>query len=130
MSSIPHLVIEAQDLQNDVNSACDNIANPTFHITTMTIALSLDVSLNLTELATNITESNGLDLLGGSWVINTKSGFFNSILISKPKRQNHQSETLAIKIFSNGSLHMTGIKLIPEAVHYGWNVSKMIFLFN
>jgi TATA-box binding protein (TBP) (component of TFIID and TFIIIB) len=102
-----------------------------FKLTTMTILVYLNYRINLSVLCEKFDPS----VLEGNWKV-TKSGcFYNSVLLTKqdPKESDEEESdrkcgvsTVAIKIFSNGNLHMTGVKSVKHSLQLGHTISRLL----
>jgi TATA-box binding protein (TBP) (component of TFIID and TFIIIB) len=88
-------------------------------VTTMTVGISLAHEhefLNLDEIATAVMEPSQTladfmnQVIGGPVIYNkNKRSFNNSIILKLPTKQ-------SVKIFCNGTLHITGFKKVQDAV--------------
>jgi TATA-box binding protein (TBP) (component of TFIID and TFIIIB) len=96
-----------------------SLVKNTFKITTMTTLFKLGSpfslpkfvdSLNLCEFETQLS-----NLLPGTWSIKVSPRFFNCIIFSYKSPLNSK---VAIKLFSNGSIHVTGCKSFNDIPGY------------
>lgn len=96
------LLARAIFADRDIEYAVNEIQN--FKITTMTILVSLDSRISIKALVNKDQDSQ--------W--NIQQGKFLNCLLFVPKNRK-----VSIKVFSNGNLHMTGVKTIREALEWG-----------
>lgn len=122
----------------------------TFKITTMTILLSFDLNFKLdlpafVEWCINDNKIDKLKVQGndGVWSLETKPGFFNCVVLRlrflKETDKNTatlgqraivpKTKCIAIKIFSNGNLHITGVQSVVTAILYGQVVQNLFHDF-
>lgn len=96
-------------------------------ITTITVGIKLEHGLDhieldkVTQAITNPPQDikNFMDqVLGGPLHRDvSKRNFNNSVIIKMPKTQDRKQQ--AIKVFCNGSLHITGFKHVKDAIEVG-----------
>lgn len=107
------------ELQNAVYLV--NNSGHTLRITTMTISITLQTlhPFCLSQLHKSMTDTNFCTTLGvrhgGTWSLKETSGFYNCLIINRITEE-HKPKKLAIKIFRNGKLHMTGIQTCTGAI--------------
>lgn len=96
-----------------------------FHITTMTILVSLNKPVNIAKFAECFDKENIQKQLSysrpGNWTHRQKLGFYNCFTM-----YHVPSNKVAIKLFSNGNLHITGVKNIECALEYASIISDVI----
>lgn len=96
-----------------------------FYITTMTVCLTMNSRVDIRGFAAwfeQVQESKKEE----SWNIKNNAGFYNCVIL---KHTNNDCN-VAVKIFSNGSLHMTGARSIQKAVEYGKKVADILQEYN
>lgn len=116
------IVSTTQDKANcfakDINDILTELKLPV--ISTMTIAVSLDKDINLDKLKIRINDPDIKDFISNVYGVQdglslkTKGAHFNNSLVFKTKT--NKKLTQAIKVFCNGSLHITGFKNVQDAL--------------
>lgn len=95
-------------------------------ITTMTIMMQLGVKkpLNIDMLKAWF---RGKGNIGVKWIMRENCKFYNCVVLCC---NNGASGKIAIKIFRNGNLHITGAKSISNAHEYATMVSSMMLKYD
>jgi len=117
-------------------SICCTVETTPFHLTTMTVMITTDdkSTINLEEIM------NNTDQFPASLKARKANGFFNCIMCSwSPeimqedcsKKARHAKgvdkvHAKGVKIFSNGQIHITGVKSVTEALECGRVVYEAI----
>lgn len=116
MSLLERAIVADKDIE--YASADIQKNNCTFKITTMTILVSLDSRVEIKSILSQLSENVNLD---ERWDIR-KGKFLNCLLLT-PK---NIAKKVSIKVFSNGNLHMTGVKSFCEALGWAEKVSDFL----
>jgi TATA-box binding protein (TBP) (component of TFIID and TFIIIB) len=107
-----------------------------FKISTMTVLIMLNYRINLDKLQKRYMDTDVVKFMEkhGQWNMKKSGGscFYNCVLLSQKrvvqKDNKKGSETMAIKVFSNGNLHMTGVKSISMALQQAEMVRELMGL--
>lgn len=106
-------------------------------VSTITISIKLDKEINLTKIILefeNSTIKNFIYAVTGNKhniEISNKKQFNNSIIFkcnNIPTEDGHILDKQAVKVFCNGSLHITGVKNIKDALYLAEIFTTMIEL--
>jgi TATA-box binding protein (TBP) (component of TFIID and TFIIIB) len=116
------------EIQNIMHISCTK-----FKITTMTVMICCGdakiAMLNLDkfkEWFKDIECKRYLETThGDTWNLRVTSGFYNCVILC-----NHVDDRcIAVKIFTNGNLHITGIKSVQDAYEYGDIVKDILRVY-
>jgi len=90
-----------------------------FKLTTMTVLVMLDYTIDLQML------EGYANKFPNDWELKQSNGFYNCVLLKKytDATRKHSS---AVKVFSNGNLHMTGVKSIASALQLAMEISSFL----
>lgn len=95
-------------------------------LTTMTIMIKLDTTIILTKFREWIETTNILMYLvktyGGKWNLKDANGFYNCLMLFKILGK----KRVAIKVFTNGNLHITGVQRVEHAYEYACIIKELI----
>jgi TATA-box binding protein (TBP) (component of TFIID and TFIIIB) len=111
--------VEDQNIHAAIHSFHNNASFETcrpFRLTTMTLIVTLfELQLDISSFLTWIEGVGGISEVfakhDGEWTV--KGGFLNCIIVS-----HKTTSRVAVKIFRNGKLHMTGVKTCEQALWY------------
>jgi TATA-box binding protein (TBP) (component of TFIID and TFIIIB) len=106
---------ELADIVCKINAS--TIPHENCKITTMTILVILNYNVHLETFLRNYHDH---DL--NEWKIKPKSGFLNCILLHKKTT----TGTVAVKLFSNGNLHITGVRYITDALVCSQDIIQLL----
>lgn len=113
---------KAQQIDKELaDIVCKINASPIPHekckITTMTILVILNYNVHLETFNRNYNEDNLTE-----WKMKAKSGFLNCILLYKKTT----TGTVSVKLFSNGNLHITGVRYVVDALVYSKDIIQLL----
>lgn len=134
---------KATDLQSEIDRGlyavhnyeknrceCMGVSVP-LRLTTMTICISYNFRIDLQNIQSKLEDINYAQYLceklgdDGLWSINATFGFYNCILVTQRLSNGDKVKKIAIKIFSNGNLHMTGVCSVTQAMLYANAFSEL-----
>lgn len=105
--------------------ASSTIIGP-LNICTMTVSFKTSMSrLSVSDFVASLDMTRATETFGGDITINDNKSFYNSVTLRYI--QPDTTKKRAIKVFSNGSLHLTGFKSLDECFE---GAEKMVFLIN
>lgn len=108
-------------VKNIIDNKESSLSMQGFRLTTMTILVYLNFRINLSKFNSNFKSID--------WIINTSGCFYNSILLTNnrtTKKGKESKEGIAIKVFSNGNLHMTGARSVKHALEIGTAICSLL----
>jgi TATA-box binding protein (TBP) (component of TFIID and TFIIIB) len=114
----PETMKKEQEFTKELNKTLSMLVLPV--ISTMTIAIVLDKSINLENLKSRMKDPDIKDFIKQVYGVEdglqlkTKGLHFNNSLVFRTAKQKKLSQ--AIKVFCNGSLHITGYKNVKDAL--------------
>jgi len=105
--------------KNIISDGNYQMVGESFKLTTMTVLVMLDYTIDLQMLEKYAIR------LPSAWKLKSSNGFYNCVLFKKytDTTRKHSS---AVKVFSNGNLHMTGVKSIASALQLAIEISMFL----
>lgn len=109
--------IALEQIQDREQELCLEFVKP-FRLNTMTVSLQMECFhfQNFENYHTNYTDS--------IWDTNCSPKFYNCIFLKK------RGEKVSVKVFRNGTIHLTGIQRLVNAIDYGNQLGQLLQPFS